>query len=124
MSQKRYESLFARLVANTAEPESSTGCWEWTGEVSKLYGKLSIRIDGKHTKCWAHREMEHVLRGANEFDLDDDPLGPIFAVDRPRLTEDETIDHLCGNTRCVNPDHWTEPISRSLNSKLRWERRR
>lgn len=126
MNQK-YGSLFERLVANSAEPDSPTGCWIWTGQSCGhhgQYGKLTMRIDGKHCKVWSHREMEHCMRGVNEFDLDDDPLGPILIVERPRLTEDETIDHLCGNTLCINPDHWAEPISRVLNSKLRWERRR
>lgn len=115
----KYPTLFERLVANTAEPASSIDCWTWTGERSNRYGKLSMRRDGRHVKCWAHREMEHAVRGCNEFDLDDDPLGPILVVERPRLDTDETIDHLCGNTYCTNPDHWGEPIPNAENARLR-----
>jgi hypothetical protein len=68
--------------------------------------------------------MEEVFRGDNEFDLDDDPLGPIFYVERPDLEYDETIDHLCMNKRCVNPDHWTDPVTRAENTRLMQQRRK
>ena len=57
-------------------------CWTWTGYVTNLgYGR--VWANGKASP--AHRVVYELL------------VGPIPA--------DLTIDHLCKNTRCVNPDH-------------------
>lgn len=113
----RYDSMFTRLLANSEEPESSTGCWLWSSFTDpKGYGKLNMRIDGKHVKAYAHREMEHSMRGDIEIHLDDeDPFGPIIVIPAARMSYDETIDHLCWNTQCINPDHF-EVVTRSENS--------
>lgn len=121
----KYPDLYSRLVANTHEPESPDGCWLWKGNVDDDgYGRLTMRVCGKHKKVRAIRLMVQVMRGANEFDMDDDPLGPIFVVEKPALDPDEeTVDHTCLNTACVNPSH-LELVTRSQNSKLRHQRKR
>jgi cold shock CspA family protein len=124
----KYDSLFTRLIANTAEPENDQACWLWTGKTDrKGYGFITKRVPGKRSPAnrRAHREMEELMRGQyNEFDLDDDPLGPILLVERPPLDpDDETIDHLCYTCRCGNPDHW-RIVTRVENTNERNERYR
>lgn len=59
-----------------------TGCWVWSGHVAQNgYGKL--RDNGK--QVYAHRFSWSLRHGEIESDI--------------------VIDHLCYNTRCVNPDH-------------------
>ena len=87
---KRYATIFERLVANTAEPESVQGCWDWTGAIDdrpgRGYARINMRVDGKHKSLRAHRVMAQVFH------------------DKPLTPEDE-VDHLCFNVRCVSPDH-------------------
>jgi hypothetical protein len=98
----RYNSLFERLVANSHKPDdqNENGCWLWTGTTDGKrwpYGKVNVRIDGKHTSLRAHRAMAQLF--------EEKPLDP----------EHETVEHLCGNPLCVNPDHF-ELIDRVDNS--------
>ena len=100
-----YPSLYERIVANTAEPESTTGCWPWKRSVDRYgYGRLNVRRDGKHVQLQAHRAMAEIVEGR--------ALDP----------EIETVEHLCGTKCCVNPDHFTF-LTRAENSAARWVRR-
>lgn len=69
-------------------------CWEWTGATNaRGYGVFSPREGAwEYAHRWA---QEHLV-------------GPIPAA--------LTVDHLCLNKRCVNPDHF-EIVTRSENSK-------
>jgi hypothetical protein len=62
-------------------------CWEWTGR-KNIYGY------GRVVKAMAHRVVYEAL------------VGPI--------PEGMTLDHLCRNRACVNPDH-LEPTSLKEN---------
>ena len=91
----RYANLYARLVANTAEPENDQACWTWTGPTRRHGGghrpALSIRIPG------APRTVGP--RNHNAARLMLDLLGEL---------RDPTLEasHLCkGNWLCINPDH-------------------
>jgi cold shock CspA family protein len=124
----KYDSLFTRLIANTAEPENDQACWPWMGKTDrKGYGFITKRVPEKAhpVNRRAHREMELLVRGQyNEFDLDDDPFGPILMVERPDMDpDDETIDHLCYTPGCINPDHH-RPLTRVENTNERNERYR
>lgn len=67
------------------------GCWIWHGAVSNgRYG--SIFYQGRMQK--AHRVAWILVNGP--------------------VPENRDLDHLCRNTRCINPDH-LEPVSRSEN---------
>lgn len=71
-----------------ADRIDATGdCWEWTGGTSPAgYGKAGTRL--------AHRLVYEML------------VGPI--------PEGLTLDHLCRNRVCVNPDH-LEPVTLADN---------
>lgn len=72
-------------------PNPETGCWDWLprGQVGSTgYPTKAICIEGGRGKKryevasrWVYKQL----------------VGPI--------PEDLTIDHLCFNKRCVNPDH-------------------
>jgi hypothetical protein len=99
----KYESMFARLVANTSvDPEQNeNGCWLWTGKTCRRgeYGHINVRVAGKHKTLKAHRVMFEEVHGV-------------------KLTEEQTVDHLCASTLCIHPDHLDPvPISREENSR-------
>ena len=89
----RHPSLFARLVANTAEPENDQACWTWTGPTRRHGGgarpAVSIRLPGvPHPRNFnAARVMLEIVEG-------------------PPPTPEHEASHLCyGNWLCVCPDH-------------------
>ena len=91
------EERFERNISR----DLKTGCWNWICAGS---GKFYDRDSGEggygqlriHGKSWmAHRWAYEQKHGV-------------------RLTTEDTLDHLCRNTRCCNPDH-LEKVSRSEN---------
>lgn len=84
-------SLAARM-GDKVDYNADGGCWEWTGAKNALgYGRVRSETgDG----VYAHRAMFELV------------VGPIPAG--------LNLDHLCRNTRCVNPDH-LEPVSQREN---------
>lgn len=75
-------------------------CWEWLGQLNTNgYGVVYLsRIECNEP----NRRLKMAHRIAYEF-----MVGPI-----PHTL---TIDHLCKNTRCVNPRHM-EPVTRGENT--------
>lgn len=68
-------------------------CWNWTASLNeKGYGHF--RFNGKTSK--AHR-VSYILTYGN-------------------ILDNLVIDHLCKNTKCVNPDH-LEPVTQGENVK-------
>jgi hypothetical protein len=84
---------FWRFVRKTAT------CWNWTGATNgpkRSYGYITIpHGDGTKHNEYVHRFAYEAL------------VGPI--------PEGLQLDHLCRNTRCVNPDH-LEPVTPRVNS--------
>lgn len=69
-----------------------TGCWEWTAATDdKGYGQ--VRVGGRPIK--AHIVMFTVYGGV--------------------IPDGLTLDHLCRNTLCTNPEH-LEPTTRAENT--------
>lgn len=58
------------------------GCWVWTGPADKGYGRLYHEGKGYQAHRYSYEQHRHV-----------------------RLTKKETLDHLCRNTLCCNPEH-------------------
>lgn len=67
--------------------EVSSGCWEWTGSRNNR-GYGTYRAQMVHRLVWEHA--------------------------RSALAPGDTIDHLCRNKACANPDH-LEPVSGRVN---------
>lgn len=83
---------WAKMV-NRTKFDGPNGCWEWIGTVNgEGYGVL------------VHHEMGNVL--AHRLAL--------HIVGRP-VPEELTVDHLCRNPSCVNPDH-LEPAFGTSNT--------
>ena len=72
------------------------GCWLWTGPRNNHgYGQISIKINGKRVVKLAHRVSYEMFIGLIQDGL--------------------TIDHLCRNPPCINPDH-LEVVSMRINT--------
>lgn len=111
----KYLDLWARIVANTREPDNGQSCWLWTGKVSKRYPSMNVRRDGVHMTIKPHRAMLVLLELAGEDEL----FWELYDAYSVACLE---ADHLCYcNPLCVNPDHlqWEEKTD---NVNARWHR--
>jgi hypothetical protein len=62
-------------------------CWIWTGRKkggARGYGHIGMVVDGVK------------YNGAHRV---------VYAIERGPIPEGMVLDHLCGDRRCVNPDH-------------------
>lgn len=85
---RRYWTAEEALLSRRLITES--GCWEWTGARSRGYGLLAVN----YRRWKAHRLSWELFRGP--------------------IPDDLTIDHLCRNKACFNPDH-LEPVTQAEN---------
>lgn len=110
----RYGSLFERLVANTHEPQNAQACWIWLGEKGSggRYGRLSLRVHGKHFKVQAHIAMFIVLEAQPETPWD------FYLAWQELKASGLELDHLCNMDLCCAPDH-LEAVTPSENCKRR-----
>lgn len=74
--------------------DKTSDCWIWKGPVSSGYGKLSIKGKSILAHRWSYEEV----------------YGPI--------PDGLQIDHLCGVSRCVKPNH-LEAVTPKLNNDRR-----
>ena len=87
----RRRSRYVTGYATTREADPETDCWNWTGalfhdgyaQMSMPQGAGPTRATGAHRVSYEHHR------------------GPI--------PDGLTLDHLCRNKRCINPDH-LEPV--------------
>jgi len=73
-------------------------CWEWTASKYRGYGQMVLRKDGRQVKFIAHRVSYWASNG--------------------HITESMSIDHVCHNRGCVNPDHLRETTVKQNNENL------
>lgn len=60
-------------------------CWEWQGYTQNGYGMVSKRLDGETRRAGAHRVAYTLWHGP--------------------IPDGLVVDHICFNTKCVNPAH-------------------
>lgn len=89
MSRNR-GSLFDRLWDRVLVGD---GCWEWQGHTNRPDGYGRIDVVNRETYV-VHRVVYVMLRGP--------------------IPDGLSLDHLCRNTRCVNPDH-LEAVTHLVN---------
>jgi hypothetical protein len=102
VANKPYRDLHERLMANstTHEDQNENGCWTWVAGTkgrNKPYGKLNVYRGGKVVTVAAHRESAALFMGVV-------------------LAPSDTVDHLCENPMCINPDHM-EIVSNAENAR-------
>ena len=83
-------TAFDRFVDKIKFDANEKGCWLWTAGTNGVYGQFSI----KGSSRYAHRVS--------------------FTAFVCPIPEGWTIDHLCRNKLCVNPDH-LEAVSFQTN---------
>ncbi len=81
------------IIEERSVPEALTGCWLWTGAMTKGYGDIWAPAFGTRK---AHRLSYLVFKGQIPVEL--------------------ALDHKCRNPSCVNPDH-LEPVTREENTR-------
>lgn len=78
--------------------EMGDDCWDWEGELSHngygryTYGYVGYSRQTQAAHRWAFQQFVRLL------------------------DDEESLDHLCENRRCVNPDH-LEPVSVAENNR-------
>jgi hypothetical protein len=100
----RYPSLYARLVANTHEPENGQACWPWKSHCDRWgYGRLNVYVPmlGDTVKVQAHLAVFVWLEAAPS-NLDEFWLA--YLELRHSGLE---LDHECVTPGCIHPDHHT-----------------
>ena len=73
--------------------DESTGCWIWQGSPCRKNGYGRFWVNGKNVS--AHRYSYELAKG--------------------KIPDGLSIDHLCRNTMCVNPDH-LEAVTTKTNT--------
>lgn len=82
---------------------NQAGCWEWQGLIDRNgYGRTydETRPKGRRSD-WAHRVSYRSRNG--------------------EIPDGYEIDHMCENTRCMNPDH-LQAVTRAEHVRITWER--
>ena len=82
------ERLLGKIQIDTA-----TGCWCWLGQIEDGYGRITMQ-----RKNWLAHRASYILHGRE-------------------IPEGLEVDHLCKNTRCVNPEHLEAVPGRVNNAR-------
>jgi hypothetical protein len=110
----RYNSMQDRLKRNSKSVKCKKlkgcgNCRIWTGYTVNGYGRTNIRTDRVNKSHFVHRiskVLSEILSINPDFDIYD-PLQKVYFIDlyaaygKVKLT----IDHICGDSLCINPNH-------------------
>ncbi len=98
------DAMKANLIPELSEAQanrfwsrvtSDGDCWVWIGGTQSMgYGTITFGANGSKSAYLAHRVSYTLM------------VAPI--------PEDLVLDHLCRNTRCVNPNH-LDPVPNGVN---------
>ena len=93
MGQLRQRGPLQERFLHFVSPEPNTGCWLWTGEITR-WGYAHLSYMGR--KLRGHRVAYELYKGP--------------------IPEGLELDHRCRQRSCVNPDH-LEAVTRSENMR-------
>lgn len=98
-----YATLWQRLMANTAEPENEQACWVWLGCKCSAYGygRTNLYVPGlSDTRALTAHVLAWLL-----LEVDTPPSDEAYLIAQEVHESGLQLDHLCCNTKCINPDH-------------------
>ena len=75
-------------------PEPNSGCWLWLDGLVRGYGQFFL-------KCHPNKSRRKIVVMAHRYS---------YEIARGPIPTGLTLDHLCRNKCCVNPDH-LEPVT-------------
>jgi HNH endonuclease len=119
VARSPYDGVYARLVANTAEPSNDQGCWEWQAKRDRWwYGRINLYVPGlgRVVTLMAHVALFATFHAAPAC-ADD-----LFLAYQEVIASGLELDHLCEMPPCCNPDH-LELVTPSENCQRRGQRR-
>jgi hypothetical protein len=99
-------TLHERIVRMSTKPDdqNENGCWIWRGVLTRGYPRMNMRFGSALRMLRAHRVSAALAEVGTETEH---VKNLILAYEIAGFE----CDHLCNDTRCVNPDHlqWLEP---------------
>lgn len=116
---RAYPDLFARLVANTHEPDNAQACWLWARKRDRSgYGRLNVYVPGLKARVILQAHIvAYVVHAGAPANADE-----MWLMYQDFVTSGLEIDHLCRMPACLYFDHH-EPVTPAENCRRREERR-